>query len=42
MDCPPKKMAVCREVAIVERWLIVEVRLYEKIFKNGLCEESSK
>ena len=25
MDCPPKK------VVVVERWLLVEVRLYKKV-----------
>ena len=30
MDCPPgqKKIGRCREVAVVERWPLVEVRLY--------------
>ena len=29
MDCPPgqKKCGRCREVAVVERWPLVEVRL---------------
>ena len=28
MDCPPKKNGFCREVAVAERWPLVEVRLF--------------
>ena len=28
MDCPPKKVAVCREVTVVEGWPLVEVGRY--------------
>ena len=32
MDCPPgqNKSGSCREVAVVERWPLEEVRLYEE------------
>ena len=37
MDCPPgqKKSGRCREVAVVERWPLVEVRLYLLTRKNN-------
>ena len=43
MDCPPgqKIMAEheCREVAVVERWPLVEVRLYkEKSHTLNVCD----
>ena len=28
MDCLPQKSGCCREVAVVERWPLVEIRLY--------------
>ena len=42
MDCSLKKSSHCREVAGVERWPFVEVRLYkkDKLFLDFACPGS--
>ena len=40
MDCPPKN-GRCREEAVVQRWSLVEVRLYYRASRNSSDEKKN-